>query len=79
MYIKMLDGRYAGEVRDIENGTALTLIASGRAAKAFASTEVAASVVGFEASAQVKPAVEITLAPSAAVTPQNGRRRRGQR
>jgi hypothetical protein len=49
MYIKMLDGRFAGQVRDIENGTALELLACGRAAKAFTETpkapvaEVAAS------------------------------------
>jgi hypothetical protein len=35
MLVKMLDGRYAGEVRDIENGTALELLRLGRVAHAF--------------------------------------------
>lgn len=38
MYIKVLDGRHAGKVRDIDNGTALELLAIGRATKAFGET-----------------------------------------
>lgn len=35
MYVEILDGQYAGQMRDIEPGTALSLIALGRAKRAF--------------------------------------------
>jgi hypothetical protein len=35
MYVEILDGRYAGQTRDIEPGAALDLISLGRAKRAF--------------------------------------------
>jgi hypothetical protein len=35
MYVKLLDGRYAGETRDLAPGAARDLIELGRAEKAF--------------------------------------------
>jgi len=43
MFIKVLDGRFAGQVRDIENGAALALLKEGRAEKAFTEPLTAAS------------------------------------
>ena len=39
MYIKLRDGRHAGEVRDIDNAAAHALLADGRATKAFQQVE----------------------------------------
>jgi hypothetical protein len=35
MFVKILDGRFAGQERDIENGSALELVRQGRAAHIF--------------------------------------------
>jgi hypothetical protein len=89
MYIKMLDGRYAGEVRDIENGTALALLENGRATKAF--TEKDSAGPRLRAADQVRQAIEpaagvrdqrpqahqATVAEAAA--PQHGRKGRAAR
>lgn len=58
MYIKVLDGRYAGQVRDIENGTALDLIKMGRATKAFVHADSA------RPSANAMPGTEVALGTS---------------
>jgi len=36
MYVQLLDGRYAGQTRDIEDGAARGLIQAGRAKNPFA-------------------------------------------
>lgn len=56
MLVKMLEGRYAGEVRDIENGTALELLRLGRVAHAFNDENVTPSHP--VASTAITPAAE---------------------
>jgi hypothetical protein len=58
MYVKMLDGRNAGEVRDIDNATALALLKNGRAAKAFADADTESA----------PPRVRAGVLPAAPVT-----------
>jgi hypothetical protein len=46
MFVKVLDGRYAGEIREFAPAIAKNLIASGRAVNPYAEPEVAIPVAG---------------------------------
>jgi hypothetical protein len=61
MYVKLLAGRYAGEVRDLSNEAAMGLLANGRAGRAFveenaASAPASAEAAPVQAIKPVKPA-----------------------
>lgn len=61
MYVKMLDGRFAGEIKDLRPDVALEWIRQGKAARAF--DEIPAPILAQAATVQIAEPV-----PHATVT-----------
>lgn len=65
MYIKLVYGRNAGEVRDISNDVALMLIQQGRATRAFTDDP--------------QPRLQAEAMPAVAVEPATGKKKKGHK
>ena len=63
MHVELLDGRTAGNIRDIDNGTAIELIRLGRARRAFGQPTDAAPPLpgGYRGTTPAEPLVVVRL------------------
>jgi hypothetical protein len=69
MYVKLLDGRFAGEVRDLAPGAARDLIELGRAERAFQDPAPEAPIVVASHPVESVQAVYVDGQPAQIVSP----------